>query len=293
MTYTWQREGWQPFFIRAVVDIDRDFHKITGTMRDESLSFYIQRLVKHPRHHDLLSQRSLAQLKDTSHTTYQLSVLLFGGMPLTVEAFVLLADAREARVQRLNTQKKPAAAGQAKALSVPVDTAKAFSPLLTEHDEACIRMVEMTHELHVLGYQKIRIFPYLSPSSCHWRLAWAPAECFVSPNSPPRGAGGRLVARYTSASGWAPFGWEGVQDLSAHDLAQQFIRQFPELARAGQGQDWPYAGWLSSLLGEVRNGRFPCLFSNGEIELSRGFPMSRGGPFPLPPALPATQTSDD
>jgi hypothetical protein len=111
MTYTWQREGWQPFFISAVIGIDNDFLKIIGTLRDESLCFYIKRLVKHHRHDDLLSGHSLAQLIHTSHTTYQLSVLLFGGMPLTVEAFVLLADAQAARVQRLNAQKKPTAAG--------------------------------------------------------------------------------------------------------------------------------------------------------------------------------------
>lgn len=110
-TYAWQREGWQPFFIRSVIGIDKDFLKITGTLQDQSICFCIQRLVEHHLHDDSLSERSLAQLRSTSDSTYQLSILLPNGTPITVEAFVRLAEAREALVQRLNAQKKPTAAG--------------------------------------------------------------------------------------------------------------------------------------------------------------------------------------
>lgn len=147
----------------------------------------------------------------------------------------------------------------------------------------CIRMLEMTHELHVLGYQRIRIFPYMAPSGCHWRIEWAPASAFRLATDPPHVRSEREIVRYTSGNGWAPFGWQGVTDLPVQAMAQQFVRQFPELARAGEGDDWLYAGWLTRLLGEARKGRLPYMLADWSIDFSRGIPMTEGEPFPLPP----------
>ncbi len=91
--------------------------------------------------------------------------------------------------------------------------------------------------------------------------------------------------RYSSGSGWEPFEWQGVRNLTPLEMAQQFVRQFPELARAGQGDDWCYAGWLARLLGEVRRGRLPYMSADWPMNLTRGVPMTSGGPFPLPPAM--------
>ncbi|GEM_PF-93607 len=151
--------------------------------------------------------------------------------------------------------------------------------------EPCIRMIEMTRELHTLGYQQIRIFPYLSPSGCYWRVEWAPASAFRSPVEPPSVNSEREIVRYSSASGWEPFEWQGVRDLTPLEMAQQFVRQFPELARAGQGDDWCYAGWLARLLGEVRCGRLPYMSADWLMDLTRGVPMTSGDPFPLSPAM--------
>ncbi|EKT4530315.1 ADP-ribosylglycohydrolase family protein [Pseudomonas putida] len=183
---------------------------------------------------------------------------------------------------------------QAKDWRVPVDAIQSHPPKVAINDDeaASIRMIEMSHELHVRGFQKIRIFPYLSPSG-YWRLELAPAESFSSAIRPPRDASERLIARYSSSSGWRAFEWEGAQSLTVGEMAHQFLRQFPELARAGQGQDWPYAGWLTSLLGEVRKGRFPYLIADGDVDLSRGIPMSVGEPFPLPPPLPHEQDDEE
>lgn len=166
-----------------------------------------------------------------------------------------------------------------------VDTKKPRQPIIDNSIQPCIRMMEMTHELHIQGYQKIRIFPYMSPSGCNWRLEWAPDYSFSSAIMPPKLLDEREIARYTSGVGWQPFEWQDVKSLSALEMAQQFLRQFPELARAGKGDDWAYAGWFTKLLGEVRQGKLPYFLADWDIDLSLGIPMHDGKHFPLPPEI--------
>lgn len=147
----------------------------------------------------------------------------------------------------------------------------------------CIRMLEMAHELHVLGYQRVRIFPYFSAGGA-WRVEWTPLTAYRQEGQPPQPYNEREVARYSCADGWAPFNWEPVESLSVQEMAWQFVRQFPELIRAGEGGDWEYAGWLTRLLGEVRKGRLPYFIADWSAGLTKsGVPMTQGDRFPLPP----------
>ncbi|WP_186370564.1 ADP-ribosylglycohydrolase family protein [Enterobacter sp. DE0047] len=166
-----------------------------------------------------------------------------------------------------------------------VDKQKSGQPSIDKGILPCIRMMEMTHELHTLGYQKIRIFPSMSPSGCHWRLEWVPDYSVPSAVMPPEHSNEHEIARYTSGAGWQPFEWQSVKSLSALEMAQQFLHHFPELARAGKGDDWAYAGWLTKLLGEVRQGKLPYFLADWDIDLSKGVPMHGGEPFPLPPEI--------
>ncbi len=166
-----------------------------------------------------------------------------------------------------------------------VDKQSSEQPSIDKGILPCIRMMEMTHELHVLGYQKIRVFPSMAPSGCHWRLEWVPDYSVPSAVMPPEHSNEHEIARYTSGAGWQPFEWQSVKSLSALEMAQQFLHQFPELARAGKGDDWAYAGWLTKLLGEVRQGKLPYFLADWDIDLSKGVPMHGGEAFPLPPEI--------
>lgn len=200
-----------------------------------------------------------------------------------------IADMPHAWIRRLDVLDDILAlAAQAQDWPVDVDSQKEtlFEAGRAKTEQLpCVRMIEMTHELHVLGYQKIRVFPSLSPSGCHWRLEWAPVEQFSHPLLPPRQGNEYLITRYSSGDGWQPFGWEGVESLSAVDMAHQFIRQFPELARAGEGDDWLYAGWFTALLGRVRQGHLPYFMADWELDFEPGVPMTGGHSLPLPPAF--------
>ncbi|MFF7710739.1 ADP-ribosylglycohydrolase family protein [Pseudomonas sp. NPDC007930] len=160
--------------------------------------------------------------------------------------------------------------------------------------EPGIRLLEMTQELHSMGYQRLRLFPYMAASGCHWRIEWVPVEAFKHGTAePPATDNPRLVARYSTGAEWAPFGWQNAEALSPQQMARQFVQQFPELALAGHGQDWPYAGWLSALLGEARKGHLPYMLADDEdFSVEHGVPLFGGERFPLPPAFGAVGSAE-
>ena len=162
------------------------------------------------------------------------------------------------------------------------------------------RVIRMVAELHRLGFQRLRIMPYEAPIA--WRCQISPAEQFsarngaYAPYDPDNAIGGELTT-YTAASGNHYFDWKDAGSDNARALAEKFIDRFPRTAIAGRGRDWPYAGWLSELVGFLEGGAWlPFVtaeyFDTGPEDL--GFlpirDCDRGGDvrmdFPLPPRLP-------
>lgn len=118
------------------------------------------------------------------------------------------------------------------------------------------RVIRMVAELHRLGYQRLRIMPYLHPNA--WRLAVAPAEFFSKVNGafiPLNRLTERNVAIYSAAgAGDAYFDWLDAHGNDARALADKFIARFPDIASKGKGRDWAYAGWLAELVGFLEQG---------------------------------------
>ena len=115
------------------------------------------------------------------------------------------------------------------------------------------RVIRMVSELHRMGFQHLRIMPYKHPMA--WRLAVAPREYF----SPLNGAALKDnawagVPIYSSASGNCYFDWHDAKGDNARILAEKFLLRFPDVAKRGEGRDWPYAGWLAELVGVLESG---------------------------------------
>lgn len=133
------------------------------------------------------------------------------------------------------------------------------------------RVVAMVHELHKAGYQLIRISPGLSPSGMHWRCSITCAGNMKSDGfsiiNTRKETG--LFVPYTSAdTGY--FTWADAEGLTARGLANRFLKEFQLLARAGFGRDWPYAGWLTEVLGVVEKGdtsRYPVFYADYSLDL--------------------------
>lgn len=123
------------------------------------------------------------------------------------------------------------------------------------------RILLMVHELHKLGYQRLRIAPGISPSGMHWR-------CAVTHVGNILAAHGAMLrdwddaAHYTSGQDNAYFGWEDARQDTARHLAAKFLERFPEIARKGRGLDWPYVGWYVQMLGFAERGAFPVAYAD-------------------------------
>ncbi len=109
-------------------------------------------------------------------------------------------------------------------------------------------MLRMIAELHVRGYQRLRIIPHIAEVGA-WRCGITPATNVRADHGalPIDWEPGRLP-QYSSASGTDYFEWGGVSHLSASQLAERFIARFPDVAAEGYGPDWAYAGWYIDML---------------------------------------------
>jgi hypothetical protein len=166
-----------------------------------------------------------------------------------------------------------------------------------DHDPAmrrAQRVLLMVHELHKLGYQRLRIVPGMSPSGMHWR-------CSVTHTGNILAAHGAMMriegeaAHYTSGQGNAFFDWEDARRDTARQLAGKFLERFAELAAKGRGLDWSYAGWYVQMLGFAERGALPVAYADWDEEPDRDCLPTIGNPdeaLPMPPRVGA-QSGDD
>ena len=147
---------------------------------------------------------------------------------------------------------------------------------------ACRRVLLMVHELHLLGFQLLRICPYIYATG-HWRCAITPAANTL------RSHGARMArwteegaAHYTSASGDQYFGWPDGPGQGPKQLATMFLDRFPRLASEGYGADWAYAGWLVWMLAHTDADDLPYAFSDWDSPDDRLL-TTGSAVVPLPP----------
>ena len=173
-----------------------------------------------------------------------------------------------------------------------------MTPLGEPHERRGLRILAMVHELHKAGYQRLRICPGMSASGGCWRCAITPVtNIFENHGALLKETNDLIVAAYTSGSSNAYFGWKDATKDNARRLAAKFIERFPKIARAGEGEDWAYAGWFVQMLGFAENGDFPMAYAdfsaNGKDPDPGFLPSTRhwfDSRMPMPPAGQAKET---
>ena len=125
------------------------------------------------------------------------------------------------------------------------------------------RIFRMVVELHKIGYQGLRIYP----QTHHDRFHLLPSLFITHPGS------FGIVADWNFLTGinkfqsvtnqelttvYYPFGAQ-IQGKNARELADDFIRRYPLIARLAMVYDYEYAGWFEALTGEVEEGLRPVV----------------------------------
>ena len=128
------------------------------------------------------------------------------------------------------------------------------------------RLIAMVHELHKAGYQRIRICPSMAPNGIHWRCGISFAANVAGDGRTFCGGTEGQVAAYSSGQGANYFGWADGDRLTARQMARRFLTAFPLIAERGAGLDWPYAGWLTDVLGYAEHGKFVAFYADYELD---------------------------
>jgi hypothetical protein len=155
--------------------------------------------------------------------------------------------------------------------------------------DAALRVLLMVHELHLRGYQRLRIVPGMSPSGMHWRVTLLPVTRVSKTHGamPVDRSWGDEDPFYTSGQRAKYFGWEDAQSASPSELADKFTQRFSEALALSRGDDWAYAGWFQVMLSYAQRGELPVAYADwyGEEPDSRWLPTTKGiqSGLPMPP----------
>lgn len=160
----------------------------------------------------------------------------------------------------------------------------------------CQRVLAAVHELHKMGYQRLRIVPGRSPSGIHWRCKITPVSNVLRTHGAMARDFEGLSANYTSGMSDDYFGWTDAKKDTARALAAKILGRFPELACAGRGRDWAYAGWYTEMLGFAARGELPVAYADWyEAPNPRCLPTTTGteSGLPMPPPGEAEPMDSD
>ena len=122
------------------------------------------------------------------------------------------------------------------------------------------RIFRMVVELHKIGYQGLRIYPQIH----HDRFHLLPSLFITHPGSFGIVADWNFLLSVNSVTSqelmtvYNPFDAQ-IQGKNARELADDFIRRYPLIARLAMVYDYEYAGWFEALTGEVEDGLRPVI----------------------------------
>lgn len=123
------------------------------------------------------------------------------------------------------------------------------------------RVLLMVAELHRLGYQQLRIVPFV-----YHLGTWRCGLTFRQNITPDHGAlsiewDSYVMPQYSSASKREVFGWEDAREATPSQLAELFLARFPEVSRHGYGPDDEYVRWFINMLRETEPDCLPIASS--------------------------------
>lgn len=119
---------------------------------------------------------------------------------------------------------------------------------MAQDDAAAPRkLLHAVRELHLRGFERLRIAPAVAPTGLAWRCGLADRDStFVEHGA--RVCPGGNATYHTSGWGGSYFNWGDMSALSPALLADEITARLPELMQAARGSDAPYLAWYAAML---------------------------------------------
>lgn len=142
------------------------------------------------------------------------------------------------------------------------------------NDYSAYEIVMIVHELHQRGYEQLRLFPGMSPSGMCWRWAVYPKALMKNNDFEHHGDNVPFDCPFGSTGNAKPI--DGQKLLTADD----FMKEFPSLAKLAEGKDPEYVKWYQSIVEHARNYDFPIAFAEYFDEEEWAFGSGEKLPYP-------------
>lgn len=122
-------------------------------------------------------------------------------------------------------------------------------------------IIMIVHELHLRGFEQLRLYSGMSPNGCNWRWYIYP-KVLMKDNT------------FERQVGWIPFDWPSGSTGEAFPekgrkriTADDFIKEYDSYVSLAKGEDKEYVKWFETIVNHAKNKNFPIAFSeyyNGE-----------------------------
>ncbi len=166
-------------------------------------------------------------------------------------------------------------------------------PTTSASHNPSLRVLQSVHELHKLGYQRVRIVPGMAPSGMHWRCSITHVGNILDTHGAMFMNQSVDAAHYSSSQETEYFGWTDAASDTAAELADKLIHRFSWIARNGHGRDWLYAGWYVEMLGLAEKGAFPIAYADWYEDPEPGWLPTSGVQQTRLPMPPGGEASPD
>lgn len=126
------------------------------------------------------------------------------------------------------------------------------------------KILEMVRELHLRGYERLRICPGMAPSGLFWRCTITSAANVSSNHGAEMARWDKTIAYIYSSSTREKYfdGKLDVTNLSPAEIADFFILHFPQIVEASRGQDKAYVNWFGEMLRLTESDLFPIAYAD-------------------------------
>ncbi len=147
-------------------------------------------------------------------------------------------------------------------------------------DYSAYEIIKIVHELHLRGYEQLRLLPGMSPSGMSWRWMVYPKIAMKDDNRVERSDNLLLDFPHGStAEGLPANGWKPKR-------VDKFLKENELIIRLAKAKDSSYVEWFTQIVEHAENDDYPIAYADYSIGDSWMF--MKGEALSFPPFTPAS-----